>query len=394
MRGLTKLEFICIVVFVFVGAFCLAGYFFSAYLVIPSIDLRGEKEITIDVGTKYSDPGVVAYIYDKDVTNRVVKNGTVDVDKIGKYKVTYSITNDRGFRKRKVKRTINVVDMEKPVITLEGKKKVVVAYGDSYQEAGYVAKDAYDGDITNKVVINGRINTDKLGTYILTYSVVDSSSNKVSVKRTIDVIDNKAPVIDLDGKSMMVIRLNGNFKDPGYTADDNYDGDVTGKVKVTGKVNTKKMGVYKITYTVRDSFGNVAKKVRKVQVGTRKDRDKLTYIEVSIAKQKLWFYKNGKLIVSSGIVSGQKGYHDTYIGKFRIYSMVRNTYLIGDDYRTWVDFWMPFSGDQGLHDATWRSSFGGNIYTYSGSHGCVNLPYGVAKKIFQEASVGTLVVVY
>ena len=394
MKRVTRVELVCIIVCVAVGIFCLAGYFFHSYLIIPSIELNGSKEIVMDVGSSYSDPGVSAFINDKDVTGRVVKNGRVNVNKVGDYNIIYSITNDRGYRKRKVKRVVKVVDLEKPVISLEGKAHVKVAYGDSYQEAGYSAKDEYDGNLTNKVVINGDVNTNRLGKYTLTYTVVDSSSNKVSKKRVIEVVDNKAPVIDLSGKSLVVVKLNGVFKDSGYTATDNYDGDVTDKVVVSGHVNTKKMGIYQITYKVSDSFGNVSKKVRRVQVGTQKDRDKLTYIEVSIARQQLWFYKGGRLVLSSNVVTGLRGSHDTYTGRFRIYGKIRNTYLIGDDYRSWVDFWMPFNGDQGLHDATWRSSFGGNIYTYSGSHGCVNLPYGTASTIFDKAPVGTLVIVY
>ena len=59
-----------------------------------------------------------------------------------------------------------------------------------------------------------------------------------------------------------------------------------------------------------------------------------------------------------------------------------------------VTYWMPFNGGIGLHDATWRSSFGGTIYKNSGSHGCVNLPFDVAKKIYNNIEVGTPIIVY
>ena len=64
-------------------------------------------------------------------------------------------------------------------------------------------------------------------------------------------------------------------------------------------------------------------------------------------------------------------------------------YLEGADYTTYVNFWMPFLGGYGLHDATWRGSFGGDIYHYDGSHGCVNLPYDAAAEIYDNISVGT-----
>ena len=59
--------------------------------------------------------------------------------------------------------------------------------------------------------------------------------------------------------------------------------------------------------------------------------------------------------------------------------------LDGPGYSTPVTYWMPFNGGIGLHDATWRSSFGGNIYKTNGSHGCVNLPYNMAKIIYENA---------
>ena len=120
-----------------------------------------------------------------------------------------------------------------------------------------------------------------------------------------------------------------------------------------------------------------------------------TYIYISIKNQKLWFYKNKELFLSSNIVSGNKGITDTPKGTFKIRSKATDIHLIGEDYKTWVNYWMLFnSGYQiGLHDATWRSSFGGNIYKYDGSHGCINLPFNIAKKIYRNAPVGTPVIV-
>ena len=116
-----------------------------------------------------------------------------------------------------------------------------------------------------------------------------------------------------------------------------------------------------------------------------------TYIKVSISKQKLWYYKNGKLKKTSSVVTGMKNEHDTPKGLFVIRSKARKIYLIGEDYRSYVNYWMPFYGGYGLHDATWRSYFGGDIYKYNGSHGCVNLPYNVAKYLYEHVPMGTIV---
>lgn len=120
-----------------------------------------------------------------------------------------------------------------------------------------------------------------------------------------------------------------------------------------------------------------------------------TYIEVNLSAQKLWFYKNGQCILSTNFVSGKvsAGWL-TPNGVFSMYSKSTDTYLVGADYRTFVNYWMPFYGGYGLHDATWRGSFGGEIYLYEGSHGCVNLPLSAAATIYNNASVGTKVIVY
>ena len=119
------------------------------------------------------------------------------------------------------------------------------------------------------------------------------------------------------------------------------------------------------------------------------------YVEVNLSSQKLWLYKNGELIVSTNLVSGSVAEgHRTPTGVYSIYSKQTDRYLTGADYRSFVHYWMPFLGGYGLHDASWRGSFGGDIYLYDGSHGCVNLPSSAAKKIYNNVSVGTKVILY
>lgn len=154
----------------------------------------------------------------------------------------------------------------------------------------------------------------------------------------------------------------------------NFLGWYKGKKRVSKKTN----------YTIikGSSFTYVAK---------FKKKPPAPYIKVSISKQKLWYYKYGKLQYTSYVVTGQKYSHDTPTGIFKIRGKAREIYLIGPDYKSFVNYWMPIYGDIGLHDATWRWSFGGDIYTYNGSHGCINLPYKTAKYIFNNVSTGTTV---
>ncbi len=120
-----------------------------------------------------------------------------------------------------------------------------------------------------------------------------------------------------------------------------------------------------------------------------------SYVEISLGGQHIWFYKNGKLLIDSDIVTGDKSRGwATPAGVYKLTYKQKKAVLTGENYRTPVDFWMPFNGGIGLHDATWRSQFGGNIYVSNGSHGCVNLPYKVAEIIFNNIDGSMPIVCY
>ena len=120
-----------------------------------------------------------------------------------------------------------------------------------------------------------------------------------------------------------------------------------------------------------------------------------TYIEVSIADQYLWAYSNGEQVLSTPVVTGNLGNHSTPRGVFRILYMQRDATLVGEDYSSPVSFWMPLTWSGiGLHDASWRSNFGGSIYTYNGSHGCINMPYWAASSLYWTYYAGTPVVIW
>ena len=126
-----------------------------------------------------------------------------------------------------------------------------------------------------------------------------------------------------------------------------------------------------------------------------------TYVEVDLTKQHLWFYKNGSLVVESDLVSGSVSANkQTKTGAFPLAWKQSPRVLTGDaasgsgSYSTEVQYWMPFYEGQGLHDASWRSSFGGDIYLTNGSHGCVNLPPAVAQTIYENIDVGTAIIIY
>lgn len=118
-------------------------------------------------------------------------------------------------------------------------------------------------------------------------------------------------------------------------------------------------------------------------------------ILISIDDQHAWVYFDGELWNESDVVTGRQNVHDTPTGVFYITECINGKYLRGADYKTWVNKWMRLTNSGiGLHDATWRSSFGGNIYTYNGSHGCINLPKKFAYDLYEQAYVGLPVIIY
>ena len=103
--------------------------------------------------------------------------------------------------------------------------------------------------------------------------------------------------------------------------------------------------------------------------------------------------KKGEFVANTPCVTGTKGKSETPKGRFNIYSKQEDRYLQGNDldgkpYKSWVEYWMPFKGGCGLHDASWRNEFGGTIYQTKGSLGCVNLPSWFAEKVFDSVKKG------
>lgn len=120
-----------------------------------------------------------------------------------------------------------------------------------------------------------------------------------------------------------------------------------------------------------------------------------TYVEVNLTAQHLFFYKEGTLIVEADFVSGNLSRnYGTPTGTYPIQYKQNDATLTGEDYSTPVKYWMPFNGNIGFHDASWRKDFGKYIYFTNGSHGCINMPPQAAKTMFENIQRGVAVVVY
>jgi peptidoglycan/xylan/chitin deacetylase (PgdA/CDA1 family) len=196
--------------------------------------------------------------YDGDITSQVV---SIEKDGI----VTYTVSDSSG-NTATAERKIIYKDVIAPVITLTNGPSISLNRGKDFVDPGFKAVDECDGDISASVTVEGTVDGHTYGTYTLTYRVTDSSGNVGEVKRTVRIADLTAPVVTLKGEQSTYIKVGTDYTDPGFTASDNIDGDMTAKVSVSGGVDTSKMGINTINYQVTDSFGNKTTATRTVYV--------------------------------------------------------------------------------------------------------------------------------
>lgn len=265
-----------------------------------------------------------------------------------------------------------------------GEENITLEVGSEYTDEGFAATDNTK-DISNKVKVDSNLDTSKIGNYQNSYNLklVYLNINQ-TLYRNINVVDTTSPELKVDGKNTITAYLGDKFNYPKYSAIDNYDGDITKNVKVESDLDLNKIGRYEINYKVTDSSGNES--TEKITVSVEKKKN--PYVVVSIANQKLEYYEYDKLVLSSSVVTGING--KTPRGNFKVLNKARDIILKGADYESFVSYWIAFKGAAfGFHDASWRSSFGGNIYKYAGSHGCVNMPYSKVRQLYNMIDIGT-----
>lgn len=120
-----------------------------------------------------------------------------------------------------------------------------------------------------------------------------------------------------------------------------------------------------------------------------------TYIEIDMTEQMMYYYVDGELYVGTKVVTGNTGRRmGTPEGTCYVYGKQKSRVLRGENYASFVNFWVPVRGNIGIHDAPWRSEYGGEIYKTNGSHGCINTPYEEMEKIYDHVEIGTPVVMF
>lgn len=221
--------------------------------------------------------------------------------------------------------------------------------------------------------------------------------NGVKIKADINSVNYTKQKIELDVDWLRnsMIKVLGKFNTVGNSR--KFKIHSGKKIKVSG-------GTWGSVMNADKELKYLISKFKKVEVIKNRvpyyevSHDKIgkTYIEVSLDKQTVWYYKKGKCKMSSPCVTGNVSLgHGTPRGIYYISERVNGKYLTGDGYKTWVNKWMRLTNmGVGLHDAYWRGYFGGSIYRTNGSHGCINLPSSFASKLYDIAYVGMPVIIY
>ena len=222
------------------------------------LQLLGDRSITQEYGEAFVDPGAVAsfdgFFFDEEAVT-VKTEGEVNTKKLGFYWVTYTAEYELDLYcftvpcRASATRNVQVVDTKAPQIQLITNPDYFTLPGGTYKEEGFTATDAYDGDLTASVVRTQTRNQ-------VTYMVKDSAGNIAQAVRTIEYKDPIAPEITLLGAPHMMLQVGMPYQEQGATATDNCDGDLSQQVTVSGAVDTEKEGIYTLTYSVKDSYGN------------------------------------------------------------------------------------------------------------------------------------------
>ncbi|MBQ1659403.1 MAG: L,D-transpeptidase [Clostridia bacterium] len=195
-------------------------------------------------------------------------------------------------------------------------------------------------------------------------------------KFSVEFMDHSGETLDIENKST------GWIFDPEYAAK-KIKGYIENNESVAVDLTDRSKESRKWWMRIASDYDNVLSK------------DVKTYIEVSIDNQYVWAYKDGEVVLESPIVTGNPNTgHDTPKGFYLLGNKNEHATLYGPGYETEVAYWITIVDDIGFHDATWQYSFGGDVYLYNGSHGCVNLPLDFAEQLYEYAEPDIPVFIY
>lgn len=165
-------------------------------ITIPNLVLKGSKNIELEYSNEYKELGYEASLFGRNYSNNVKVVNNINYEKLGNYKIEYTVKNQFGIGKKSLIRNIKIVDKTSPVMTLKGSDVILDLY-QKYEEPGYTSIDNYDGDITNNVRIENNIDINKVGNYEIKYISVDSSGNKTELKRNVSVVQKNVTSVPI-----------------------------------------------------------------------------------------------------------------------------------------------------------------------------------------------------
>ena len=224
---------------------------------IPIITLNGDQNITHSAGQDYYDENAT-WVDTVDGNGTVIATGDVDTNVLGSYVLSYNYTDSSGNAASTVTRTVTVVDTTAPVLAITGDQNITHEAGVEYTDANATWSDFIDGEGT--VIASGSVDTNVLGSYVLSYNYTDSSGNAAgTVTRTVTVVDTTAPVLTITGDQNVTHEAGVEYMDANATWSDFIDGE--GTVIASGSVDTNVLGSYVLSYNFTDSSGNAASTV-------------------------------------------------------------------------------------------------------------------------------------
>ncbi len=245
----------------------------------PVITLLGDSILKVGAGGSFQDPGATALDnVDGDISNRIQDSGSVDMQKVGSYNVYYNVEDGAGNKAEEKRRTVSVVDTIGPTIAINPPNPINIYVGTAYHEWGATAYDNLDGDITSildtvgfvNVNTNDSVDVHTGGQYRVHYRVTDNAGHKTDSIRIVNVADfadTVPPIITLNGQNPMNLDVGDSYNEPGATAWDNKDGDISDSIDIKDTINTSVQGAYRAHYRVSDQDGNAAHEIRTVYVG-------------------------------------------------------------------------------------------------------------------------------
>ena len=344
------------------------------------------------------------------------------------YTTQENVTFDKSLLQSEVKelkcaQSENQVEPENAYVALEGSEFTIVP---ETEGSKLKVKEAYKALDT---AISGSQTSIDLGNTPDVYAVAAVTSDDPTLQATRDAYNNytKASITYTFGEQ--TVTLDGStlkewlqFDDKGQLVQDDAsftqhikdfvaqlasEHDTVGTTRSFNTTSGRTVSVYGSAYGWKiDQDAEAAQLTEEIRTGTQTTREPVysmransygyndigsTYIEVDLSSQHMYYYQNGSIIFDSDIVSGDIRYDDraTPPGIFTLYYKKSPDVLRGEkkpdgtyEYETQVTYWMPFNGGIGFHDATWQAYFGGDRYTYAGSHGCINMPLDAAATLY------------